>query len=122
MGQDIRFWEVVKAICRTDDRFKPEAYSFIMESLEHTLRGLEKPRHITADELLHGLCEHAKARYGLLAYTMLGSWGINTAKDVGVVVYNLVDARVLSKQDSDRYGDFDNGYDLKDILDEQYFD
>jgi uncharacterized repeat protein (TIGR04138 family) len=122
MSQDVKFWEAVRTICRLDDRFRPEAYAFVMESLEYTLRNLEKPRHVTADELLKGFCEHAKGKYGLLAHTVLESWGINTARDVGVVVYNLVDAGVLSKQDSDRYEDFDNGCDLKDILDERYFD
>jgi uncharacterized repeat protein (TIGR04138 family) len=121
MGQDVKFWEAVKNICRTDDRFKPEAYSFIIESLDFTLRQLKEQRHVTAEELFHGLCDHAKAKYGMLARTVLAAWGIESSSDIGLVVYNLVDAGVLSKQDSDRYEDF-KGYNLEEFLDERYFD
>jgi len=122
MPQDAKFWEAVKQIRAQDGRFKPDAYAFVMQSLDHTLRGLAEPRHVTAEELLHGLCDNAKERFGLLAHTVLTSWGIKTPGDIGRIVYQLVDAGVLSKQESDRYEDFDQAFDLKEILEEKYFD
>jgi len=122
MRQDAKFWEAVKRIREKDGRFKPDAYSFVMESLDHTLPGLGEQRHVTAEELLRGLCDHAKERFGLLAHTVCESWGIASAGDIGRIVYQLVDAGVLSKQESDRYEDFDQKYDLKEILEEKYFD
>lgn len=122
MRQDAKFWEAVKQIREKDGRFKPDAYSFVMESLDHTLRGVGEQRHVTAEELLRGLCDHAKERFGLLAHTVFESWGIVSAGDIGRIVYQLVDAGVLSKQESDRYEDFDRKYDLKEILEEKYFD
>jgi uncharacterized repeat protein (TIGR04138 family) len=122
MGQDVKFWEAVRKICQTDGRYKPEAFKFVMESLDFTLRSLEEHRHITAQELLQGMSGFAKSRYGLLAHTVLSKWGVESSSDVGRIVYHLVEAGVLKKQDSDRYEDFDNGYDLKSILEDNYFD
>jgi uncharacterized repeat protein (TIGR04138 family) len=122
MRQDAKFWEAVKQIREKDSRFKPEAYSFVMESLDHTLRRLGEHRHVSAEELLQGLCDHAKERFGLLAHTVVESWGVTSAGDIGRVVYHLVEAGVLAKQVNDRYEDFDQDYDLKEILEERYFD
>ncbi len=122
MKQDAKFWEAVKHIREKDGRFKPEAYSLVMEALDFTLRRIGEHRHVSAEELIRGLCDHAKEKYGLLALTVMQSWGIGSAADVGRIVYQLVDAGVLSKQDSDRYEDFDRGYDLKETLEDKYFD
>lgn len=122
MRHDAKFWEAVKQIREKDARFQPDAYSFVMESLDHTLGALGERRHVKAEELLGGMCDHAKRRFGLLAHTVLASWGIKTARDVGRIVYQLVDAGVLAKQESDRYEDFDEDFDLKEILEDKYFD
>ncbi|UCG53295.1 MAG: hypothetical protein JSW58_07010 [Candidatus Latescibacterota bacterium] len=122
MNQDVKFWEAVKKICERDNRFKPEAYAFIMESLEYTLQRFGEHRHVTATELLTGLFDLAKEKFGLLAHTVLTDWGLETAKDIGLAVYYLVDAEVLTKQAGDRFEDFDQEYDLKEILEEKYFE
>jgi uncharacterized repeat protein (TIGR04138 family) len=122
MGRDADFWQAVEQIREKDSRFKPQAYALVMESLDFTVRRLGERRHVSASELLHGLCSHAKERYGLLAYAVIGSWGIATAKDVGLIVYQLIDAGVLAKKESDRLEEFDAGWDLKDALESGYFD
>ena len=122
MRHDAKFWEAVKQIREKDGRFEPDAYVFVMESLDHTLGKLGERRHVSAEELLRGMCDYAKDRFGLLAHTVLGSWGIRTGGDIGRIVYQLVDAKVLAKQETDRYEDFENDFDLKDILEEKYFD
>ena len=122
MRQDAKFWEAVKQIREKDARFQPDAYAFVMEALDHTVRGLPQRRHVTAEELLRGMCGHAKERFGLLAHTVLASWGIAAGRDVGRIVYQLVDAGVLAKQECDRYEDFDKDFDLKEMLEDKYFD
>ncbi|UCH84864.1 MAG: hypothetical protein JSW50_04015 [Candidatus Latescibacterota bacterium] len=121
MSEAVTFWEAVKHICEKDARFKPEAYGFVMESLEFTIQGLDKRRHISATELLHGLSQHAKNKYGLLAHTVLADWGIQTGKDVGKIVYHLVEAGQLTKQAEDRYEDFEQDFDFEKILERDYF-
>jgi uncharacterized repeat protein (TIGR04138 family) len=122
MRQDPKFWDAVSGIREKDSRFKPEAYAFLMDALDHTISVVGEHRHVSADELLRGLCDHANQRYGPLALAVVQNWGIHSPSDVGRLVYQLVDAGVLSKQDSDSYDDFDKGRDLKAILEDEYFD
>lgn len=122
MGRDAKFWQAVEQIREKDPRFKPEAYALVMESLDFTIRRLGERRHVSATELLRGLCDHARERYGLLAYTVIESWGITSAKQIGGIVYQLIEAGVLARQESDRFEDFDQGWNLKDILEHNYFD
>jgi uncharacterized repeat protein (TIGR04138 family) len=122
MRQDAKFWEAVNHIRETDGRFGPEAYSLVMESLDFTMARLGEHRHVTAGELLEGLCAHAKRKYGVLALAVVQKWGIRTSSDVGRIVYQLVEAGVLRKQESDRFDDFDRGCDLEEKLEDNYFD
>ena len=122
MGRDAKFWEAVEQIREKDPRFRPEAYAMVMEALEFTLRRLGERRHVSAAELLEGLCDHLKEKYGLLAYAVIESWGVTSGKHVGSIVYQLIDAGLLAKQDSDRFEDFDTSWELKDVLEQGYFD
>jgi uncharacterized repeat protein (TIGR04138 family) len=122
MRQDAKFWEAVRHIRETDESFGPEAYLLVMEALDHTMTVLGEHRHVTASELLDGFCAHAKRKYGVLALAVVERWGIGSASDIGRIVYQLVDAGVLRKQDSDRFEDFDGGCDLKEKLEDAYFD
>lgn len=116
------FWAAVERIRTEDGRYTPEAYAFVMESLDATVRSAGERRHVTAGELLLGACAHAKQRYGLMALTVLRSWGISGGSDVGEIVFHLIDAGVLSKRDEDAREDFDNGVDFASALDENYFE
>jgi uncharacterized repeat protein (TIGR04138 family) len=121
MRQDAKFWEAVSGIREKDGRFKPEAYAFIMDALDHTIRMIGEHRHVSAAELLEGLCKHAKDRYGPLALAVIESWGIASPSDVGRLVRHLVDAGVLLRQESDNYAEFENAGELKQILEDDYF-
>ena len=81
-----------------------------------------RARQVSAVELLEGLCRYARVKFGLMASTVLERWGVDTPSDVGAVVYQLVDAGILSKQESDLLQDFDVSYNFKDTLERGYFD
>ena len=66
---------------------------------------------------MHGLCANAKNRFGLLAYTVLTKWGLATSDDIGEVVFQLIDAGVLSRRESDTRTDFELAVDLREALD-----
>ena len=60
----INFAEVVEQICDKDARFSTDAYHFVQEGLNHTLKSLKRAgqqthRHVSGQELLHGLREFA---------------------------------------------------------------
>lgn len=122
MRQDAKFWEAVRQIRETDGRFGAEAYLLVMEALDHTMTILGEHRHVAAGELLDGFCAHAKRKYGVLALAVVQKWGIESAADVGRIVYQLVEAGVLRTQEGDRLEDFGEGCDLKEKLEDGYFD
>jgi uncharacterized repeat protein (TIGR04138 family) len=122
MSSEVHFWDAVDEIRRADGRFAPEAYGFIMDSLEFTIHQVGERRHVRAAELLEHLCEHAKNRYGMLAYSVLEKWGLKTTDDIGDAVFQLVEAHVLSRQEDDTRDDFLEVFDLNQRLEESYFE
>jgi uncharacterized repeat protein (TIGR04138 family) len=102
--------EKLASLLRKDPRFRREAYQFVQESLEFTRRKLTRRGHVTGRELSEGVRDLALERFGLLARTVLQQWGICSTGNVGDIVYNMIDAKIMVKQDSDNREDFDNVY------------
>jgi uncharacterized repeat protein (TIGR04138 family) len=109
----INFAEVVEQICAKDTRYSLDAYHFVQEGLNHTLKGLKRGsqhahRHVSGQELLHGLRDFALKEYGPMSKAVLNEWDIRTTDDFGQVVFNLVNAGVLGKNETDSPSDFKN--------------
>lgn len=88
--------------------FPIEAYAFVAEAMQH----IASDGHVTADELVDGLLALAAERYGLLARTVLRSWGLRSSREVGLVTFHLVEHGVFGKLPDDRREDFDHGPDF----------
>lgn len=116
------FWIVVDRIRAVDGRYSRDAYAFVMDGLDYTVRALEERRHVSARELLDGLCVFARGRFGMMAYDVLRAWGIHAGSDVGEIVFQLVDAGILSRREEDMREEFDAPFDLKRVLEDSYFD
>lgn len=114
------FYEVVEGIAERDPRYRPEAYSFLMLALNHTVAGLETPRHVTGQELLVGIRAYAIDQFGPMAKTVFNHWGVNETLDFGHLVFNLVEHELLGKTDSDRLEDFANGFDFETAFVTEY--
>ncbi len=117
----INFAEVVEQICEKDLRFSSDAYHFVQEGLNHTLKSLKRGgqhahRHVSGQELLHGLREFALKEYGPMSKAVLNEWGIKTTDDIGQIVFNLVNASVLGKNDTDSPADFKNVFTFDDAF------
>jgi len=103
-------------ILAKDPRYKSEAYVFVHDALGYTWQRLEQRRHVTGRELLEGIKDLALKRYGQMAHAVLRSWGVRTTDDFGNLVFNLVDAGLLSKTEEDRIEDFHAVYDFDDAF------
>ena len=99
-----------------DDRYKRDAYRFVQEGLEYTVQRRGKRGHVSGRELLEGLRDLAKERFGMMARTVLNQWGIRKTGDFGEIVFNLVESNLMSKTDDDQRMDFHNLYDLDEAL------
>ncbi len=110
----------LEQIIAKDPRYKPEAYVFVHDALDHTWSRLDQRRHATGHELLDGIKDLALQRYGSMAVAVLKSWGIKTTDDFGAIVFNLVEAGILSKTEQDRIEDFHAVYDFEDVFVHSY--
>ena len=122
--QDSDFPRIVALICKEDTRYDRKAYDFVRLGLDHTVKEIRKKessrsgkaRHVSGPELLDGLRAYSLEQYGPLSKTVLNSWGVNTCKDFGEIVFNLIEYNAFSKTESDRREDFANLYDFDDVF------
>jgi uncharacterized repeat protein (TIGR04138 family) len=118
----VDFWEAVRRIRESDDRFEADVYPFVMEALEFTIAQVGERRHVLAAELLNGFAAYARTRFGFLASDVLAKWGVSCSFDVGLLVFQMIDAGLLARQETDKLEDFSNGFDLVRSLEEGYLD
>jgi uncharacterized repeat protein (TIGR04138 family) len=113
-------------VVKHDPRYAYEAYEFVFAALAHTQRMLgrvpppdssgERDYHVSGPQLLEGVRDLALREYGLMARTVFHMWGIDRTGDFGEIVFNLVEANLMSKTSEDSRDDFRNVYDLDQVL------
>ena len=101
--------DLLDRVLASDSRYRREAYLFTQRALhyyrqEHGERG--ETAHITGSELLVGVRELALIEFGPMARLVLESWGVTRGEDVGEIVYNLIEAGLMSKTPEDSKEDF----------------
>jgi uncharacterized repeat protein (TIGR04138 family) len=108
----------IQELARKDGRFAPEAFRFLFDSLEVAIRIAGKAeesgteRHVTGREVLDGLRRQALDTFGPLAPEVWSAWGVHETLDWGRIVFLLVDAGLLNRQESDTIDDFRDGFDF----------
>jgi len=117
----LSFEEAVARIARKDPRYAEDAYVFLREALDFTVKLLEKPvqgpqRHVSGQELLEGIRQYALREYGQMALRVLAHWGVRRTEDFGEIVFNLVETGVLGRTESDQRADFAGGYDFAEAF------
>ena len=125
MTQTLSLDERIANLIAQDPRYTPEAYHFVIRSLDFVLEAdarrdgtpIEEDKHISSTLLLEGLRDYAIELYGPLARLVLERWGLFRTEDFGEFVFNLVECRLLNKQDSDRKSDFRNGFSFREAFD-----
>lgn len=122
---DTSFQEAVLELCKKDTRYAAEAYYFLREGLDFTVKALQRstngaPRHVSGRELLEGLRDYALQEFGPMALTVLNAWGITRTEDFGEMVFNLVEAGKLGKTEQDSRADFADGYDFQETFAKPY--
>lgn len=128
-------------LLRDDPRFKIDAYQFVRDALAYAQEVLEMgvetptdltqaeetdadcPRveaHLTGQQLCEGIRQYAQEQYGLMAKTVLNSWGVQRTGDFGDIVYHLIEIGLMKKSKTDRREDFDDVYDFDTAFRQQF--
>jgi len=111
--------QTINQVARERGEFRPEAYFFTLDALHETVQELNIRRHVSGPEVLRGVVRLAHERFGETAYRVLDGWGIQDTRDFGVIVYDLIEAGILSRTDQDSVEDFADVFDLEEALSEE---
>lgn len=117
------FEDAVNNIVQRHDEYAAEAYDFLRQAMDSSMRQYKKEennRHLSAEELYMGVCALALEEYGPMAKTVLSYWGIQDGKDVGQIVFYLIEAGVFGKQEDDSIEQFYRLPKLSFVLDSPY--
>ena len=111
------FNEVVEQMIERDPRYGKEAYMFLKEALEFTIKQKKRGKteagsHVDATELLDGFRQLALKEFGPMVMTVLEYWGVRSSFDVGQMVFNMIGAGVFGKTESDSVDDFNRALDF----------
>jgi uncharacterized repeat protein (TIGR04138 family) len=123
--QPIQFEESVASILRKDSRYDGQAFLFLKDSLDFTLKRFlgedgGQLRHVSGKELLEGFRDHALEQYGPMAATLMDEWGVKECRDVGNMVFLMIEEQIFGKQESDSPEDFDNVFDFRKAFREPF--
>jgi len=111
------FIKNIEEIIQKDNRYKADAYEFVMQGLWFTQNKLKKKGHVSGRELLEGIREFAIEQYGPMVKILLEHWGIKRTQDFGELVFNMVEKGVLGKNEEDSRQDFSDVYDFQQAFD-----
>lgn len=103
-----------------ESRFDERAYLFVLAALEHCQTKLTERRHITGPELAHSCRDLALQRFGVTAKLVLEHWGVMGTRDIGDIVFTLVDLGLLISQPQDSRNDFSEVFDFEKAFEREY--
>ena len=112
--------QIMDRLRERNPRFHDSAYVFVLSALHFVLGRLPEARHISGSELTEGVRDLALERFGPMARTVLEHWGIRATADVGHIVFALVDAGILIKQDEDTLTDFEQVFDFDEAFGQEF--
>jgi len=110
----------IEELAREDLRYPPAAYMLVFEGLECALAKLPARRHVTPRELIEGVREAALKQWGLLARTVLESWNVRGTGQIGDLVFNLIERKLLVAGAEDNRAQFEDAFDFQEGFDRAF--
>lgn len=120
--QKIDFAQTLDQLVNEDPRYHRDAYLFLRDSLDYTIKLRKKNKietgaqHVRGPELLEGFRLFSLKEFGPMVPTVFGYWGLERCEDVGAMVFNLIRVGVFGKNEQDSLEDFKGGYDFHEAF------
>ncbi len=136
-----KFEDAVREVVARDPRFRPDAYAFLRDALDFTMKRRRKAiadgdddsvelvgedefstpnAHVSGEELLDGFREYALREFGPMTMAVLDDWGITNSGEVGEMVFNLIEVGIFGKSDEDSPDDFCDVLDFEEAFVEPF--
>lgn len=131
-----------------DRRYTIDAYMFVLEALTYAQETLglgddsseserefegsgergrssrtrrrRSEKHLTGQQLCKAARLYALDQYGFLARKVLSTWGIESTRDFGEIVFNMIEIGQMRKTRKDRKEDFFDVYDFQDAFSDRF--
>ncbi len=110
-------------VIRADGRYPLEAYAFLQDGFARAVKDVyrdDAPEHsephVTGQQLCVALRELAKAKWGLLAGTVLGRWNIHATIDFGNMVFLQIQSGHMGRTAEDSLEDFRDVYNFPEAF------
>ncbi len=104
--------EIIESIVSLEKRYSKDAYKFVSAAVNYTVSEKNANGHVAAPELLEGISEFALKEYSIFYEDVFKHWGINSAADIGNIVFSLIEQKALGASPEDSIEDFSTGFDL----------
>jgi uncharacterized repeat protein (TIGR04138 family) len=119
--QAAQFEHAIESILKRDKRFDPHAYLFLKDALDFTLKRAAEgndgvARHVSGQELLLGFRDLALQEFGPMSGTLMSEWGLTSSRNIGEMVFLLIDEQMFGRQDSDTIEDFEDVFSFEDAF------
>lgn len=120
--QKLEFPEAVDLIVAEEPGFDREAYFFLRDALDYTVKLRKKVRepgvseHVSGQQLLEGIRLYALKQFGPMVVTVFHYWNVQRCEDFGKMVYSLIRVRVFGKTDTDAIEDFKSAYSFEEAF------
>lgn len=109
--------DLLRDLVARDPRYRSDAYRFVFEGLDYTLKSKGRAGgHVSGRELLEGIRDFALDQFGGLAGLVFDQWGVRCTGDFGEIVFNLVEAGLMGKTESDSREDFRDVYAFSEVF------
>ena len=128
MHDEIAMFEIIE----NDSRYPVEAYQFVREALAYASDNMELDlqefdrfsdednpaveRHFTGQQLCEAIRRYAINQFGYMAKVVLRTWNVDSTSCFGDLVYNMIDAEMMKKSESDRREDFNDVYEFEHVF------
>ena len=113
--------QVILDVVRKDPRYSVEAYDFVFEALDYTLKRRGSSRkHVSGPQIMESVRLLALEQFGFLARTVLEKWGITRTDDFGDLVFNLIEVDLLQKTANDSREDFCGLFEFETAFDDAF--
>ncbi len=104
--------KIIESIVCEEKRYGKDAYKFVSAAVNYTVAEKKTYGHVSARELLTGVSEFALKEYSIFYEDIFKSWGVNTAGDIGNIVFLLIKQKALGASPNDSIEDFNTDFDL----------
>ncbi len=114
----------IAKIIKKDATYPESAYEFMTEVVHFATQNQPKDqnlsRHVGARKIVQNTVIYALQEYGYFAKEVLVQLNILNAKDIGNIIFNLIEVELLHQSEEDSLDDFMFDLNLLQALDQRY--